>query len=94
MQPEHAVLEQLHAAFPVEPIDFARAFDDWGTRYPDAERYARHLEGKTWEQLERAYIIMRADALGFLGTRELIAVLPVYCARCWKMAQGHRLRTR
>ena len=79
MQPEHAtVLDQLRAAFPAEPIASARAFDDWGTTYPDAEPYARHLDGKTWEQLDRSYIITRADALGFLGTRELIAVLPVY----------------
>jgi Family of unknown function (DUF6714) len=79
MLPEHAtILEQLRAAFPAEPIDAARAFDDWGMTYPDAEPYAQHLEGKTWEQLDRSYIITRADALGFLGTRELVAVLPVY----------------
>src|SRR4051812_45928770 len=64
MLPEHAtVLEQLRAAFPAEPIDPARAFDDWGTTYPDADPYAKHLEGKTWEQLDRSYMITRADAL-------------------------------
>lgn len=79
MLPEHStILEQLRAAFPAEPIHAERAFDDWGTTYPDAEPYAQHLEGKTWEQLDRSYIITRADALGFLGTRELAAVLPVY----------------
>lgn len=79
MLPEHAtVLEQLRGAFPVEPISSAGAFDSWGTTYPDAEPYAKHLEGKTWEQLDPGYIIMRSDALGFLGTRQLVAVLPVY----------------
>ncbi len=79
MQPEHAnILEQLRAAFPAEPIHAAGAFDDWGTTYPDADPYAQHLEGKTWEQLDRSYAITRADALGFLGTRALVAVLPVY----------------
>lgn len=79
MLPEHAtVLEQLRAAFPAEPIYSAGAFDDWGTTYPDAEPYAQHLEGKSWEQIDRSYIIMRSDALGFLGTRHLVAVLPVY----------------
>lgn len=79
MLPEHAtILEQLRAAFPAEPIESAGAFDEWGTTYADAERYAQHLEGKTWEQLDRSYIIMRSDALGFLGTRHLVAVLPVY----------------
>jgi hypothetical protein len=71
MLPEHAtILEQLRAAFPAAPIDSARAFDDRGTTYPDAEPYAQHLEGKAWEQLDRSYLITRADALGFLGTRE------------------------
>jgi hypothetical protein len=79
MLPEHAtVLEQLRAAFPAAPIYSAGAFDDWGTTYPDAEPYAQHLEGKTWEQLDRSHMIVRADALGFLGTRQLVAVLPVY----------------
>ena len=79
MLPELAtVLEQLRTAFPVESISSAGAFDDWGTTYPDAEPYAQHLEGKTWEQLDRSYILLRSDALGFLGTRQLVAVLPVY----------------
>jgi hypothetical protein len=79
MLPEHAtVLAQVRAAFPAEPIDASRAFDDWGTTYPDALPYAQHLEGKTWEQLDRSYMIKRSDALGFLGTQQVVAVLPVY----------------
>lgn len=79
MQPEQSnLLEQLRAAFPLEPIRSAGAFDDWGTTYPDAEPYAEHLEGKTWEELDRAYLTARSDALSFLGTRHLVAVLPVY----------------
>lgn len=79
MQPEQTnLIEQLRAAFPLEPIRSAGAFDDWGTTYPDAEPYAQHLEGKTWEELDRAYLTRRSDALSFLGTRHLVAVLPVY----------------
>jgi len=79
MLPEYAtVLDQVRAAFPAEPIDAAGAFDEWGTTYPDAEPYAEQLEGKAWEQLDRQYTTTRADALGFLGTRHLVAVLPVY----------------
>ena len=79
MQPEHAaVLEQLQAAFPADPIGSTGAFDDFGATYPDAEPYAQHLEGKTWAQLDRSYIVTRSDALGFLGTRHVVAVLPVY----------------
>jgi hypothetical protein len=79
MQPEHdTVLEQLRAAFPAEPINSAGAFDDFGATYPDAGPYAQQLEGKTWAQLDRSYIVTRSDALGFLGTRHLVAVLPVH----------------
>ena len=69
---------QLRAAFPNEPIAAADAFTPWGATYLDAEPYAAHLDGKTWEQLDRAYLAQRWDALGFLGTRQLAAVLPAY----------------
>jgi hypothetical protein len=72
------ILEQLQAAFPTEPIDPTGAFADWGTTYSDVDEYTRHLEGKSWEQLEASYFVKRSDALGFLGTKHLVAVLPVY----------------
>lgn len=51
------------------------------------------IEGKTWDQLDRAYIVGRSDALGFLAPRHLAAVLPVYlCAvvedSVWSPATG------
>lgn len=72
------LLEQLHAAFPATPIHAKGAFDDWGTTYLDAVPYMERIDGKTWQELDRAYVVMRSDALGFLGTRHLVAVLPVY----------------
>jgi hypothetical protein len=36
------------------------------------------IDGKTWQELDRAYIAVRSDALGFLGTRHVVAVLPAY----------------
>jgi hypothetical protein len=82
MQLEHAKnLEQLRAAFPATPIQSEGAFAQWGTSYPDARPYMEQLEGKRWDQLDRAYFARRSDALGFLGTHHLVAVLPVYlCA--------------
>ena len=71
-------LAQLRAAFPETPIDAKRAFDDWGTTYLDAEPYMERLDGKTWQELDRAYLVTRSDALGFLGTQFVVAVLPVY----------------
>ena len=83
MQPEplpnHVqLIEQVRAAFPPEPIKVDGAFSDWGTTYLDVEPYEDHIDGKTWEELDRKYMVTRADALGFLGTKYLIAVLPVY----------------
>lgn len=68
----------IDAAYPREPIAGANAFRDWGTSYPDAPEYKAHLDGNTWDQLDPAYLVRRNDALGFLGTKELVAVLPVY----------------
>jgi hypothetical protein len=68
----------IEGAFPPEIISATKAFADWGTSYPDAPDYRAQLDGRSWHQLDPAYFVLRADALGFLGTRELIAVLPIY----------------
>ena len=73
-----ALLEQLRAAFPAKPIQSAAAFRDWGATYPDGEQYVKQIEGKTWREVDRAQLVTRSDALGFLGTQQLVAVLPVY----------------
>ncbi|MEJ7602077.1 MAG: hypothetical protein WKG01_29540 [Kofleriaceae bacterium] len=78
MESEHNIVEQLHAAFPDEEIESIGAFTEWGSSYPDAAPYRAQLEGRTWTELDRAYLVRRSDALGFLGTRQLVAVLPVY----------------
>jgi hypothetical protein len=79
MLPEHAkILDQLRTAFPAKPIQSEEAFRDRGATYADAQPYMKHLEGKTWEELDRAYLVMRHDALSFLGPRYIAAVLPVY----------------
>lgn len=68
------VLAQIRAAFPAEPIRFEGAL----TGGLDDGAYREHVEGKTWEGLDRAYVLSRSDALSFLDTRHLVAVLPVY----------------
>jgi len=79
MQTKQAeVLEKLRAAFPSTKLRSDGAFTSWGMTYPDAEAYGHHLDGKTWEQLDRDYLTRRSDALGFLGTQHLISVLPTY----------------
>lgn len=72
------LVRQLRSAFPAEPIRGDAAFSDWGGSYPDAVPYKGAIDGKTWEELDARYIVVRDDALGFLSTRELVQVLPVY----------------
>jgi hypothetical protein len=74
----HSLRARLRDAFPSEPIAAADAFASWGATYLDAEPYAAYLDGKTWDQLDRGYLAQRWDALGFLSTRQLAAVLPAY----------------
>lgn len=72
------VLEQLRAAFPATEIHSEGAFASWGMTYLDGEAYQRQLSGKRWPEFDRAYLALRSDALGFLGTAHLVAVLPAY----------------
>lgn len=72
------LVEQLRSAFPAERIDGEAAFAQWGRTYLDARDFARAIDGKTWEALDHQYIVRRHDALGFLSTRELVQLLPVY----------------
>jgi hypothetical protein len=79
MKPQHSqIQDQLRAAFPRDPIVAAGAFASWGATYLDAVPYAEQLDGKPWDELDRDYLAVRADALGFLSTRQLAAVLPAY----------------
>jgi len=79
MQPEdETVLEQIRAAFPSFEISSDDAFTSWGRTYLDGDEYRAALKGKHWDQLDTTYIALRSDALGFLSTRTLVAVLPAY----------------
>lgn len=73
-----AVLNQVRAAFPATEIPADDAFASWGRTYLDGEAYRAALTGTTWDQLDPAYLALRSDALGFLGTHALVAVLPTY----------------
>ena len=68
---------ELREAFPAEKLAAAGAFEQRGATYPDGAEYAQHIDGKTWDQLDE-HVARRSDALSFLGTRHLIAVLPAY----------------
>jgi hypothetical protein len=75
MQPTRIdVLAQLRAAFPPEPLRFEGAL----TGGLDGGAFRDHVEGKTWEELDRKYVLSRSDVLSFLDVRHLVAVLPVY----------------
>ena len=74
------VIEQLRSAFPANEIDSRDAFALWGATYLDGADYANQLHGKSWNELDRGYLERRSDALGFLSTAHLVAVLPAYLA--------------
>lgn len=78
MSENQAFESRLLVAFPAKPIVAAGAFSTWGATYLDAEPFAKQLDGRTWSQLDRAYLVKRWDALVFLSTRQLVAVLPAY----------------
>ena len=71
-------LEELRSAFPPERIHGADAFTKWGGTYPDAPDFAKAIDGKTWEELDREYIVRRHDAVGFLSNEHFVHVLPIY----------------
>ncbi|HEY4239046.1 MAG TPA: hypothetical protein VGM88_04495 [Kofleriaceae bacterium] len=75
---QRKLVGELREAFPAESIDGKTAFADWGGSYPDASEYARAIDGKTWDELDAAYVVRRNDALGFLSIRQLVQLLPVY----------------
>jgi hypothetical protein len=68
------VLARIRGAFPAAPIRFHGAL----TGGLDDGAYRDHVEGKTWEDLDRAYVLTRSDALSFLEMKHLVAILPVY----------------
>lgn len=75
MQPTPVdVLAQIRAAFPAKPLRFEGAL----TGGLDGGAYRDHVEGKTWEELDRKYVLSRSDVLSFLDMRHLVTVLPVY----------------
>src|SRR5256885_5503333 len=51
---------------------------DLSASYSDVTPYMKQIDGKTWEELDRSFLLRRYDALGFLGTNHLVAVLPLY----------------
>jgi hypothetical protein len=68
------VLAQLRAAFPPTPIRFEGAL----TGGLDGGAYRAQVDGKTWEELDRSFVLGRSDVLSFLEPKHLVAVLPVY----------------
>ncbi|MGN6107639.1 MAG: DUF6714 family protein [Kofleriaceae bacterium] len=68
------VLARIRAAFPPTRIDFKGAL----TGGLDEGAYRKHVDGKTWQELDREYVATRSDVLSFLEPKHLVAVLPVY----------------
>ena len=65
------VIAQIRAAFPTRPIAFADARGDG----LDGNAYRDHVDGKTWLELDRAFVMRRVDSLSFLSVVHVVAVL-------------------
>ena len=75
MQPVNSdVIARIRTAFPAQNIQFDRAL----TGGLDGGEYRTQVHGKTWLELDRAYVLKRSDVLSFLEPADLISVLPVY----------------
>jgi hypothetical protein len=70
--------DQLRSAFPPTPIVATDAFKQRGMFYCDAAEYRAQMDGKTWEELDPQFFSRRSDGLDFLGTTQLVQVLPLY----------------
>jgi hypothetical protein len=68
------ITSQIRVAFPAAPIVFEGAT----TGGMDDGEYKRHVDGRSWLELDRAYIARRSDALSFLDPHHVAAVLPAY----------------
>lgn len=70
------LLEHLRGAFP--PHQIAKVFVEHDWQYRHLYDYQHEVEGKTWEQLDRLFMIRHADALEVLNERAVLAVLPMH----------------
>lgn len=78
MKTNEEIIDEIGRAFPDTKLAAKGAFDDWGRTYPDAVAYLEKIDGKTWRAADAQWLVRRSDGLGFLGTRWLAALLPVY----------------
>jgi hypothetical protein len=65
---------RLRAAFPPVPLDFQQAL----TGGTDEGEFRKHVEGKTWTELDPTLVGRRSDVLSFLQPEYFVAVLPAF----------------
>jgi hypothetical protein len=65
---------RLRAAFPAEPLDFKDAL----TGGTDGGKFRRAVDGRSWTELDPAWIGSRSDVLSFLEPAHFVAVLPAF----------------
>lgn len=68
------LLDQIRAAFPAMTLQLAGAH----TGGVDGGEFHRHVDGKPWTDLDRAYIARRDDVLSFMATPHLVQILPAF----------------
>jgi hypothetical protein len=73
-------IKNLTTAFPPHAIDPVATFSEWGGTYVDAEKFRQGVRGKTWPDLEPAFLEHHHDALVFFGPSSIADYLPAYLA--------------
>ncbi|HET9627517.1 MAG TPA: DUF6714 family protein [Kofleriaceae bacterium] len=75
-----AEIKNLAQAFPPHPLEPTTAFREWGGTYTDAERFRQGVRGRSWPELDAAFLERHHDALVFLGPSSIADYLPAYLA--------------
>lgn len=73
-------IKNLTKTFPPHPIDPVAAFGEWGGTYTDAEKFRQGVRGRSWTELETAFLERNHDALVFFGPASIADYLPAYLA--------------
>jgi hypothetical protein len=74
-------IEILNREFPRYPIDPTDTFAEWGGTYVDASAFRIGVSGRTWTELDAAFLERYHDALVFLGPSSIPEYLPAYLAK-------------
>lgn len=72
------VLSALTDAFPPHPLDPSQAKRAWAGGYLDVVTFRAGLEGRRWDELDRAFLEFHGETMHFLRPPAFAELLPAY----------------